>query len=384
LNKKTLVSLALLAAIVPVVWFAEPLWRILALAFYALVVLSPWSRRGTPAEDGQPALPAMPPELQATIREWGGQSTEMCQTTAADLERVKGLLAEAIDRLVASFNDMHEHVRAQRDLALHIVKGMQGGNAEAGGVHFADFVADTSKTLELFVNSTVETSKIAMGLVETMEAINQESDAMLRILGEIEGIAKQTNLLALNAAIEAARAGEAGRGFAVVADEVRALSQRTDQFSQQIRSRMDAVHGALGRAHDAIQAIASRDMTQAMQSKHWVQETLQRIEGLNREMAEAAEKLDAHAEAVGAQVNQAVTALQFQDMTSQLLDQGRLRLGAMAAMLSAFATDVAAAPDARQGLARALERARQAVAQEGGRRSIVAQQSMASGEIELF
>ncbi len=380
----TLVSLAFLAGLVPVVWFAEPLWRVLAVAFYAIVVLSPWSRRGNPDDDSQEAVSAMPPELQASVQAWGAEGVSLCQATVADLERVKGLLAEAIDRLVRSFNAMHEHVRAQHALALRIVHGMQGGDGDAKEVSFTDFVLDASKTLQIFVDHTVQTSKIAMELVETMDTINAESDAMLRILGEIEGIAKQTNLLALNAAIEAARAGEAGRGFAVVADEVRALSQRTNQFSQQIRERMDAVHSALVQANDAIHGMASLDMSDALQSKRRIEEIMQRIEALNRELAEAAGKIDVHADAVDSEVNQAVTALQFQDMTSQLLEQSGQRLQAMASMLEDFASQAAAAADAEQALRQAVARAKESLAREAERRHIVAQKSMAAGDIELF
>jgi len=388
-NNNAIVSIALLLLLAAVTWFAEPVWRLLAVFVFGLLLLWTWRRQAAIADDAQSGTLPEPitaglTRVQADLRDAAAQGAALCQTGAADIDRVKRLLHEAIEKLIAGFGTINEHIRAQHDLALYIVEGMQGGAEGSGQARFADFVLDTSRTLEVFVNNTVETSKIAMGLVETMEAINQESDAMLRILGEIEGIAKQTNLLALNAAIEAARAGEAGRGFAVVADEVRALSQRTDQFSQQIRSRMDAVHAALTRANDAIYAVATMDMSYALQSKHRVQETMQRIEQLNETMADAAQKIERHADEVGSQVNRAVTALQFQDMTSQLLEHGRTRINAVQEMLAALAAEPGRDGDVLEDLVRASERAKSCHAARDFSKNAVTQTHLGSGEIELF
>lgn len=81
------------------------------------------------------------------------------------------------------------------------------------------------------------------GVAEVINNLSQNADGINTILTTISGIAEQTNLLALNAAIEAARAGEQGRGFAVVADEVRVLSQRTYSSIEEIQSMIEALQG---------------------------------------------------------------------------------------------------------------------------------------------
>ncbi|MCU0842792.1 MAG: methyl-accepting chemotaxis protein [Thiobacillaceae bacterium] len=378
---------ALIAALVvitaTVVWLADPVWRVAAVCVAGLVAVLAPARRGVRVEPPVEVArsEAIPPEVRDIVRDCSGMSADLCRSASSDLERVKDLLREAIEQLVASFGAMNEHIQTQRDLALSIVRSMQG---EGEGLQFADFVMDTSTTLESFVENTVETSRIAMSLVETMETINRESDAMLHILGEIEGISKQTNLLALNAAIEAARAGEAGRGFAVVADEVRALSLRTNQFSHQIREHMQGVHGSLTRANESIHAVASMDMNFALASKSRLQDTMRHIEAVNREMAEAARRINSHADQVGTQVNQAVTALQFQDMTSQLIEHARQRMAAVQGMLRDFSGNLSRSGDLREGLTQAMTRLKSAALKEDHRKGAVSQDSMGSGDIELF
>lgn len=376
---------AILAALT--VWFAEPVWRVLmvfAVATVVLVLVLRYGVRGASEVPGADSDEHLRGELTELLGDFEREEKRQYQATQDDLERVKNLLRNAIEELVARFGEMNRHILAQHGLALSIVSAVSSDERGSDGVSFSDFVIKTSKTMEAFVDNTVNTSKIAMGLVETMELIEREVQSMLGILGEIEAIAKQTNMLALNAAIEAARAGEAGRGFAVVADEVRALSQRTDQFSKQIRGHMDGVHNSLNVAQNSIVTVASMDMNFALQSKQSVQSTMSRIGEINQSMAGAAQNIDGFANRVSVEVNAAVTALQFQDMSNQLIEHAQRRIDGVAQLVEVIAAGVREDARLSSGLTRARTLLREHAEREADRSHPVKQESMSSGDIELF
>jgi methyl-accepting chemotaxis protein len=386
LTSKKFAALIIVVAIIvaAVAWFGDPLLRVVAVAAVAVAVWYLGARFGV---EGKPKTDAAPANEQQEVQHLTGElcaeSQQQCSTSADELGRVKELLNEAIGQLLTSFSSMNAHVQAQRDSALSIVSAMSGGD-EAHQVDFGEFVEETSKTMASFVDNTVATSRIAMSLVETMDTINQQVDAVVNILGEIESISKQTNLLALNAAIEAARAGEAGRGFAVVADEVRNLSLRTNQFSNEIRNHMEGVHQSLQSADASIQQVASMDMNFALQSKQNVQDTMLKLEAINTRTEGAIRKIDEHAEQVAQEVNAAVRALQFQDMTSQLIDHTLSRVKTMRGIITSIHEAMRDAEDPNAGLAAARSRLRESAEVARKRSNPVGQESMQSGDIELF
>lgn len=333
----------------------EPAWRsatavggFLALAagwlvLAGLVAPSPAVAADAAAEGEDPLLVDAGATLARCGREFGGQFDE----TRAELERAQRIFGEAIATLIDSFHAMADQSKRQQALGLQIVA--QGSGEEGAQVDFGRFARQTSETLRTFVDSVVENSKVAIELVEMTERISTQVRDILGMLGEIEGISRQTNLLALNAAIEAARAGEAGRGFAVVADEVRDLSGRTSHFSQQIRERVDSVQLSIGDAEAAINRMAAQDMTFALNAKQDVETALQQVEVMNRTTGETVVELQQIAGVIEQNVGQAVMSLQFQDMVTQLIDHVARRL------------------DELHGISRMLEEAAGLVEESGAR-----------------
>ncbi|WP_158529706.1 methyl-accepting chemotaxis protein [Parvibium lacunae] len=333
-----------------------------------------------------------------TLVEYQSEFSGQFSHSDDEIHRLQKILGDAIDRLIPSFHKMFEISNEQRRLALEIAQGavQQTADNMTTGLSFEQFIQETTSLLKAFVDSTIENSKSAMGLVQQMDSVKDQVAKTLKVLKEIESISKQTNLLALNAAIEAARAGEAGRGFAVVADEVRSLSQRTNQFSQQIRTDITSIHNSIHDAEAVINKLASHDMVSAFQSKQKAEETMSEIQSVNARIARGADQIRDMAQEMGGYVNQAITSLQFQDMASQLLAHISKRIEAMRMMagslseLAPVPTDLTAALDTKQPAGDDLEEAAAELLgqlksmQANTNKTTVAQSSMKSGDVELF
>lgn len=245
---------------------------------------------------------------------------ELTTTLRSELGQVQNLVADSVHTLQSSFQGINEHSQSQ----LQLVQGMlenvsENMNEEQNSrISFSDFANETDRVLRYFVDHVIEISHNTMQVVEQIHDMSKQMDMADALLSDVKMIADQTNLLALNAAIEAARAGEAGRGFAVVADEVRKLSKRSNRFNDEIRTVIIGSRDNINGARDSIGNVASKDMNFAIQSKARVDEMIAQIGQMNESMAVNLSQVSGMSSQINQMVGDAVRSLQFEDIVRQL------------------------------------------------------------------
>ncbi|MFB3306525.1 methyl-accepting chemotaxis protein [Pseudomonas sp. AMR01] len=204
------------------------------------------------------ALAAMQGNLRQTIQHIAGSATQLAsaaeELSAVTEEASKGLQQQnnEIDQAATAVNEMTAAVEEVARNAVSTSEASSESNKAAR--EGRDRVVETVGAIQTMTQDVQNTSVLIEGLASQGRDIG-------KVLDVIRAIAEQTNLLALNAAIEAARAGEAGRGFAVVADEVRALAHRTAQSTQEIEKMVAGIQNGTGEAVQSMQQSNQRTHT---------------------------------------------------------------------------------------------------------------------------
>jgi methyl-accepting chemotaxis protein len=226
--------------------------------------------------------------------------------TAGTMQRNAHELAEAAQALTASTSEVAQGSTVQSESAASMAAAVEemtvsiqqlsehAGEARAKVDHSAALSLQNSDAIRQTLEEMQQISASVTEFAEQLTELEEQSQQISAVVDVIKELAEQTNLLALNAAIEAARAGEQGRGFAVVADEVRKLAERTTQSTQEISGTIGNIQAHTGKTVARIQGAVERvanGMEYARNAGAAAEELHSEAEQVNRTVAEISHAL---------------------------------------------------------------------------------------------
>ncbi|MDD1012265.1 methyl-accepting chemotaxis protein [Pseudomonas sp. TNT2022 ID1025] len=201
------------------------------------------------------AMAKMQNKLRDTLQQISGSATQL----ASAAEELNSVTDESARGLQQQNNEIEQAATAVTEMTSAVEEVARNAVSTSEASKEATRSAGDGRDLVLETVSAIERmSTDVQGTAELIGNLAEESRDIGKVLDVIRGLADQTNLLALNAAIEAARAGEAGRGFAVVADEVRALAHRTQQSTSEIERMIGSIQGGTEQAVNSMRNSTER------------------------------------------------------------------------------------------------------------------------------
>ncbi|WP_018952864.1 methyl-accepting chemotaxis protein [Thioalkalivibrio sulfidiphilus] len=282
------------------------------------------------------AFNAFVSKIQDVVRQVAGATSQL----AAASEELSATAEQTTNQVRRQQNETDQVATAMNEMTATVQEVARNATEAAAAARETDQEANAGRDV---VGATIRSIEALASEVENaagvIQRLSADSEEIGKVLDVIRGIAEQTNLLALNAAIEAARAGEQGRGFAVVADEVRTLASRTQESTHTIQEMIERLQGNASSAvtvmeKGRVQASGSvQQAAKAGESLKTITGAVARITDMNTQIASAAEEQSAVAEEINRNVVNISQAVDETASGSQQISTASDELARLAAEL---------------------------------------------------
>lgn len=266
-------------------------------------------------------------------------------TTGQVIEESNGV-SHLVDDFGHNLGEQKGYIEQIAAAATEMTQTVHGisDNAQTALEYATKATAESEQGRSLAMNATTLMSELSDDVAvaaDVVEALHKNSESITAMLGVIKGIADQTNLLALNAAIEAARAGEQGRGFAVVADEVRTLASRTQTSTVDIEEIIATLHAS---AAEAVQAM-NVGKEKSLAGVDMIEQVNDKLSEINQAIALIEE-----------QSNETASSTREQATASEEISRQTVAVNELADLTFAQTTDMASRSDTQRKITQELER----------------------------
>ncbi len=236
------------------------------------------------------------------------------------LPRTSNLVEEQTTDLCSKFQILAKEVSSQGESLEKILETAGGVKQNGKSIDFKEILANIDDTLNLALEKIITVSKQSMSMIYALDGAMNNLNDIESFIRHVKKITKQTNLLSLNAKIEAARAGEMGKGFIVVANEVKDLSKEIAKLSDEMQSKMGVVVDGVKQSYNSLRSVATIDLSNNITVKEKINELMNDLVDQNTNLKNLLEDAVSQYKSNAKNINSMVIGIQFQDRVSQYLE----------------------------------------------------------------
>jgi methyl-accepting chemotaxis protein len=246
-------------------------------------------------------------------------SLSVLPVVASQLQEVAKHVEEAVVKVCDSFQCMIQRARQATAHAPQLDDSPEEKNV-AGKVGINHLISDTRETMGDLLGRIEHTSTFSSQMVDRLNEMERQIEGLTQTLGDIDEVAKNSRLLALNGQLEAARAGEQGAAFAIVATETAKMAVHAVDSSKKIRKMIGTISESINGASAELKYRAMTDIREADLSRKEVNCTLDDMTALHDDMQSAIDQSNDNSQQLARDISDAVMAMQFQDAVSQRIE----------------------------------------------------------------